>query len=115
MDRSRLILGAVGTLAIAGAATVVIQRTDLFGPSADEQWTLVQTYCVECHSAAEASGGLVLEGMGPDSVPLEPQVFEAAVRKLRGRLMPPPGGPQPEQPRVDSFIAWLERTIDRTP
>ena len=32
----------------------------------------------------------MLEGMGPDSVPLEPQVFEAAVRKLRGRLMPPP-------------------------
>ena len=115
MDRSRLIFGAVGTLAVAGAAAVVIQRT---GPSrperGEEQWTLVQTYCVECHSSAEASGGLVLEGMGPDSVPLEPQVFEAAVRKLRGRLMPPPGGPQPEQPRVDSFIAWLERTIDRS-
>ena len=74
---------------------------------------MVETYCVECHNAAEAAGGLVLEGMGPDSVPLEPQVFEAAVRKLRGRLMPPPGGPQPDQPRVDSFIAWLERTIDR--
>ena len=51
--------------------------------------------------------------MGPDSVPLEPEVFEAAVRKLRGRLMPPPGEPQPDQPRVDSFVAWLERTIDR--
>ena len=49
----------------------------------------------------------------PTPSPLEPQVFEAAVRKLRGRLMPPPGEPQPEQPRVDSFIAWLERTIDR--
>ena len=51
--------------------------------------------------------------MGPDSVPLEPEIFEAAVRKLRGRLMPPPGNPQPDQPRVDSFVAWLERTIDR--
>jgi hypothetical protein len=68
---------------------------------------------VECHSSAEAAGGLVLEGRGPDSVPLDPPAFETAVRKLRGRLMPPPGGPQPEQAQVDSFIAWLERTIDR--
>jgi hypothetical protein len=27
--------------------------------------------------------------------------------------MPPPGNPQPDQPRVDSLIAWLEHTIDR--
>jgi hypothetical protein len=73
---------------------------------------MVQTYCVECHSAAEAAGGVVFEGLGPDSVALEPQVFEAVVRKLRGRLMPPPGNPQPDQSRIDGMVAWLERTID---
>ena len=83
-------------------------------PSPEEQWTVVRTYCVECHNAAEAAGGLVFEGMGPDSVALEPEIFEAAVRKLRGRLMPPPGNPQPDQPRIDSLVAWLERTIDRS-
>src|SRR5688572_27405952 len=97
MERSRLILGAVGAAAVLGAAAAVLYRDQLFGPSAAEQWAMVQTYCVECHNAAEAAGGFVLEGMGPSSVPLEPQVFEAAVRKLRGRLMPPPGNPQPEQ------------------
>jgi hypothetical protein len=113
MTRSRIVLAGAGVLAAAGVITAVALHTDLLGPSAEQQWTMVETYCVECHSAAEASGGLVLENKGPDSVPLEPQVFEAAVRKLRGRLMPPPGGPQPEQERVDSFVAWLERTIDR--
>jgi hypothetical protein len=112
MSPSRIVLAGIGVLAVAGAVTAVVLHTDLLGPSADEQWTMVQTYCVECHNDAEAAGGLVLEGMGPDSVPLEPQVFEAAVLKLRGRLMPPPGGPQPDQPRIDSFISWLERTID---
>jgi hypothetical protein len=113
MSPSRIILIGAGLLAAAAAVTAVVLHTDLLGPSGEEQWTMVQTYCVECHSEAEAAGGVVFENMGPDSVPLEPQVFEAAVRKLRGRLMPPPGGPQPDQPRVDSFIAWLERTIDR--
>ena len=113
MERSRLILGAVGAAAVLGGAAVVVYRGELFGPSAAEQWTIVETYCVECHNAAEAAGGLVFERMGPESVPLEPEVFEAAVRKLRGRLMPPPGEPQPDQGRIDSFVAWLERTIDR--
>src|SRR5688572_2782778 len=113
MARSTLLLGAAGAAALAVAA-LVVHRAGILGDRGEEQWTLVQSYCVECHNAAESAGGLVLEGMGPDSVPLEPQVFEAAIRKLRGRLMPPPGGPQPEQPRVDSFIAWLERTIDRS-
>ncbi|HEY3517146.1 MAG TPA: DUF1592 domain-containing protein [Gammaproteobacteria bacterium] len=97
--------------AIAGATIYVVPK--LLGPSAAEQWTMVQTYCVDCHSHAEASGGLVLEGRAPEDVAHDPRVFEAAVTKLRGRLMPPPGNPQPDQARVDSFIAWLERTIDR--
>ncbi len=112
MARSHILFGAAGVLAL-GLGAFVVHRAGLLGDRGEKQWTLVQSYCVDCHNAAEAAGGLVLEGMGPDSVALEPEVFEAAVRKLRGRLMPPPGNPQPEQPRVDSFVAWLERTIDR--
>ncbi len=115
MDRSRLILGVVGVAAaLGGGAAAFLYRGELFGPSGEEQWTIVQTYCVECHNAAEAAGGVVFEGMTPDSVALEAQVFEAAVGKLRGRLMPPPGEPQPDQPRIDSFVAWLERSIDES-
>jgi mono/diheme cytochrome c family protein len=108
----RITFGIAAAAAALGAGAWIVHRTELLGPSAAEQWTMVETYCVECHNAAEAAGGVVFEGLGPNAVPLDPQVFEAAVRKLRGRLMPPPGGPQPEQPRVDSFVAWLERTID---
>jgi hypothetical protein len=114
MTPSRIVLAGTGVLAVAGAVTAVVLHTDLLGPSAAEQWTIVETYCVECHNAAEAAGDLVLEGKGPDSVALDPQVFEEVVRKLRGRLMPPPGNPQPDQPRIDSVVAWLESTIDRT-
>ena len=36
-------------------------------------------------------------------------------RKLRGHLMPPPGAPQPPQKDVDSFVAWMENTLDSHP
>jgi len=112
MARSRILWGAAGAL-VLGVAAVVAYRTGLLGDRGQEQWTLVETYCTDCHSAAEASGGLVLEGRDPKDVSLDAQAFEAAVRKLRGRLMPPPGNPQPDQDRVDSFVGWLERSLDR--
>jgi hypothetical protein len=102
----------VGAAALGVAA--LLSWRGYLADNGEQQWALVDTYCVDCHNAAEAAGGLVLEGRGPASVALEPQIFEQAVTKLRGRLMPPPGNPQPDQPRIDSLVAWLERTIDRS-
>ena len=39
-------------------------------------------------------------------------IWEKALRKLRGHQMPPPGSPQPMQKDVDSFVAWMENTLD---
>jgi hypothetical protein len=39
-------------------------------------------------------------------------VWETTVRKLRGGMMPPPGVRRPEQANVDSFVAWLEQSLD---
>src|SRR5262249_47746098 len=39
-------------------------------------------------------------------------IWEKALRKLRGHQMPPPGSPQPAQKDVDSFVAWMENTLD---
>ena len=36
------------------------------------------------------------------------ETWEHAVRKLRGRLMPPPGSTQPTQAEIDRFVAFLE-------
>jgi hypothetical protein len=41
-------------------------------------------------------------------------VWEKAIRKLRGGLMPPPGSRQPERATVESFITWLESTLDQS-
>ena len=45
-------------------------------------------------------------------MPQHAEQFEAAIVKLRGRLMPPPGNPQPTTAEIDGLIASLERSID---
>ena len=37
------------------------------------------------------------------------------MRKLRGRVMPPPGAKQPDGKAVDSLVAWLEDSLDKVP
>lgn len=82
------------------------------GGAAHEQWGMLDRYCTECHNFEDWAGEVAFDLMTPESVPEEPEIWETAVRKLQGRLMPPPGNPQPEQARIDEFVAWLESTLD---
>jgi mono/diheme cytochrome c family protein len=78
----------------------------------DPHRAMVTTYCVTCHNARLKTGGLALDGLDPAAPANDAQIWEKALRKLRGRQMPPPGSPQPAQKDVDSFIAWMENTLD---
>ncbi|HET9215784.1 MAG TPA: DUF1587 domain-containing protein, partial [Terriglobia bacterium] len=73
---------------------------------------IVTTYCATCHSTQAKMGGLVLDSLSLDAVTKDAATWEKAVRKLRGRLMPPPGSKQPEQKEVDSLIGYLEAKLD---
>jgi hypothetical protein len=76
------------------------------------QWTLVDQYCVECHNDEDWAGQVAFTLMSPDSIHEQPEVFEAVLKKLGSRLMPPPGSDQPEQTNIDAFTAWIEETLD---
>lgn len=60
-------------------------------------------------------GGLALEGLDIEDAGAHAEIWEKAVRKLRGRQMPPPGSPQPGQQDIDAFVAWLEHKLDNNP
>jgi mono/diheme cytochrome c family protein len=79
---------------------------------ADPQRALLDTYCVTCHNARLKTGGLALDGLKLAAAADDAQIWEKALRKMRGRLMPPPGAPQPSQKEIDSFAAWMENTLD---
>ena len=77
-----------------------------------EQWPFVERYCVECHNETDLTADIAFDKLSPDDVAAHAETFERAVRKLRGRLMPPPGGVTPEGAEVDAFVAWLEASLD---
>jgi len=78
----------------------------------DPHRAMVATYCFTCHNARLKTGGLALDGLDLAAAPNDAQIWEKALRKLRGHQMPPPGSPQPMQKDVDSFVAWMENTLD---
>ena len=81
----------------------------------DPQRALLNTYCVTCHNSRLKTGGLALDTLNLQSAPDDAHIWEKALRKLRGRLMPPPGARQPAQKDVDSFVAWMENALDQHP
>jgi len=79
---------------------------------ADPHREMLSTYCITCHSTRAKIGGLALDGLDLQNPAANAQIWEKALRKLRGRLMPPPGNPQPSQKDIDSFVAWMETSLD---
>jgi mono/diheme cytochrome c family protein len=73
---------------------------------------MLTTYCVTCHNARLKTGGLALDGLDLQAPADHAEIWEKALRKLRGHQMPPPGSPQPAQTDVDSFVAWMEGALD---
>ena len=80
--------------------------------AANQHQEMVQTYCVTCHSTRAKMGGLALEGLNLQAAADNAEIWEKALRKLRGNQMPPPGSPQPPQKDVESFVAWMEHALD---
>ncbi len=81
----------------------------------DQHRAMLDTYCVDCHNTTVKAGGLALDRLDLPSAADDAQIWEKALRKLRGHLMPPPGSPQPPQKDVDAFSAWMENALDSHP
>ncbi len=101
---------ATAVLPVAAVAVVLVTRLEQRRER--EHFAVLDRYCTECHNAAEREADLSFEGLTLDEVPQHAEQLEAAIVKLRGRLMPPPGNPQPKAEEVDGLIATLERNID---
>src|SRR5271165_4338192 len=61
----------------------------------DQHRAMLNTYCTGCHNNRAKIGGLALDGLDLQAAADNAEIWEKALRKLRGNLMPPPGSPQP--------------------
>jgi mono/diheme cytochrome c family protein len=101
-----LTTGAIGQVRRDGVADRVADG------GAGQARKMLDTYCVGCHNSRAKAGDLALDVVSMDAVRETADVWEKAIRKLRGRLMPPPTSRQPEQREIDAFVEWMEARLD---
>jgi hypothetical protein len=108
----------LGSAQASGAAEAVATATPTSvqqpGQAAevDRHWGLIEKYCFECHNTTDWAGGIAFDSMTMDDIPEEAEVWEKSIRRLRGRLMPPPGKPQPDNQSIAQLVSFLETSLD---
>jgi cytochrome c5 len=73
---------------------------------------LVQKYCQSCHNDRAKTGGISFEGVSVAEAGKHSEIFEKALVKLRGGMMPPQGMPRPDVTALNAVIVALENTLD---
>src|SRR6185436_5021447 len=110
------LIALIAVIALAAVFTASPRLTVPPAPQtagAPAQLATINQYCVGCHNDRAKTGGVSFEGLKPESIGEKAEVFEKAVRKLRGRVMPPPGSKQPDAKAIDSLVVWLEDSLDK--
>jgi hypothetical protein len=113
------ILARGAALLVVSAASMAADNTapanaaPAAGNDAHSKWQLIEGYCYKCHNTDDWAGGVAFDTMSADSVGQEGKVWEAAIKKLKGGLMPPPGAKQlPDSKTAASLVNWLETSLD---
>jgi len=96
-------------LAVASAWAIFSSASPAAGGVAD----LVRAYCIDCHGAAVRKGGLDLEALDAARPEAAAERWEAVVRKLHHRQMPPPGEARPAEQAYRDAVAEITGALDR--
>src|SRR6266481_3376038 len=113
-----------GGVALAGAAFLraavpaenSASAAATVGPSTFDQhsaWQTWKLYCDTCHFGPKARAGVNLETLDLASLDRNGALWEKVLRKLRGREMPPPGAPRPDEATYAALVTAIENERDR--
>jgi hypothetical protein len=107
------ILAGLAALGLSSASNAAAAAA---APAADAhaRWKVVETYCFDCHNTEDWAGGVAFDSMSADNVAQDGKVWESAIKKLKGGLMPPPGKNQPTKEASAQLMSWLETTLDNS-
>jgi mono/diheme cytochrome c family protein len=116
----RYVLAATGImLALVCASSTGLRAQTAAGRVTAEQSpvarqkAVIDQYCVTCHNQRTKTAGLALDTLDLAKVANDAEIWEKAIMKLRGNLMPPPNARQAEPAAIQSLITWLETSLDR--
>ncbi|MEE8244022.1 MAG: DUF1587 domain-containing protein, partial [Pseudomonadales bacterium] len=97
----------VGTV---GAAPPLPSGADVDAPPLI---TMLEQYCMDCHTGDDASGDIDFDGLKFDDPVRDSEAWEKVILKLRHRQMPPQDEIRPDESTYEALAAHLETTIDR--
>src|SRR5262249_2725406 len=112
-----LLIGAAALLFVSsmGAATqrpAAAPATPAAAPTTASRKAFLDQYCVTCHNVDDKVAGITFDTMDLSHVAKDGEVWEKAIKKLKGGMMPPPGAKQPGRVAALGFASWLETTLD---
>ena len=81
--------------------------------AAAEPSATVNRYCVTCHNQRLKTAKLELDKLDVAHPENDALVWERAIRKLRGGMMPPPGAARPAVADAQALAAYLETALDK--
>jgi cytochrome c5 len=96
----------------AAASAAQAPRPSAASTSALPDQALVQKYCSSCHNDRAKTGGISFDGVTVADAGKHSEIWEKALVKLRGGMMPPQGMPRPDDATMNAFIVSLENTLD---
>jgi hypothetical protein len=117
-------LALAGGVVLAGAAflhtAAVPAENSASAPTAQGQtfdqhsvWQTWKLYCDTCHFGPRARAKVNLESLDLASLDSNGALWEKVLRKLRGREMPPPGAPRPDEATYVALVKAIEGERDR--
>lgn len=108
-----LLLAALAAGALAAAPQSSSPSTAANGSTVDPNRALLNRYCVTCHNQRLRTAKLAFDTMDLSHPEKDALIWERAIRKLRGGMMPPPGAARPPVEAVASFATYLENSLDK--
>ncbi|MDR2216529.1 MAG: DUF1592 domain-containing protein [Nevskiaceae bacterium] len=114
----RRCLGLLAGVAVASSAMAADQSSTVAASASPHtaeiagKWGFLDKYCGNCHNSTDWAGGVAFDTLTPEGIANDAELWEEAVRRLRGALMPPPGEPQPDRADTKAFYAAMEHALD---
>src|SRR5215831_19034426 len=98
----------------AGRYITFVVALVLSAASAEAQnQALINRYCVTCHNQRLKTAKLELDKLDLTHPEKNALLWERAIRKLRGGMMPPPGASRPPVDAVNALATYLEDSLDK--
>src|SRR6478752_1236484 len=91
----------------------ILWAAPVFAQQSTAAKSVVDTYCVTCHSDKGRTAGLTLQSLNIADPSVSAETWEKVIRKVRVGAMPPQGMPRPDKTALDGFASYLETSLDR--